>query len=367
MKIPHLDIESQFWHGQSPEDLEGEAIFGQVNDECAKLKKQVFDSSMTTWTFTQAQVLNISTPRGKRSWFYAGCMRAKEEMEAARREKRIPREVFYTAATRKNPFVPQASIDEAKRILPERLFRQYHLAEFIDDGNTFPQIKIDTEIWKKEFYIDSSIEQWIHPDAKEISIVAGCDWAKKNDYTVLICLDHSKVPFKCVGFLRFHQEKYTSQVIRVYKFLKRFKSCEILYHDKTGVGEAIDDLLSEIPDFVYHGIVFTNASKALMVNALITGIEQDKVLFPWWPTLEHEFNVYEVDTDDLGRARFGAPEGDHDDIVSAYFLAYAAAEEYGEREYKARFLEELPAESFNKSLWQQYIDEQLEIDQDEGF
>lgn len=366
MSIPSLKIESQFWHGQSPEDLEGEAIWGQVNDECAKLKKQVFDSSMTTWTMTQAQVLNISTPRG-RNWFYSGCMRAKEEMEAAARENRVPREMFLTAPTADNPFVPRASIEEAKRLLPDRLYRQYYLAEFLEDGSTFPNPIIDSENWRTEYEQDGPIEWWIHPDSKEMTIVAGVDWAKKSDYTVLICIDHTKKPFKIVGFLRFHQKRYTDQVIDIVRFLRKFKYCEMIFHDKTGVGEAIDDILSKVPGLVYHGVVFTNASKALMVNNLITGMEQKNIHFPWWKALIHEFDVYEVETNDLGRMMYSAPDGDHDDIVSSCFLAYAAAEEYGSRDFEVKILEDLPSLEFKKDSWENYMYEELDIDPEEGF
>jgi len=122
-----------------------------------------------------------------------------------------------------------------------------------------------------------------------------------------------------------------------------------------------------VPGLIYHGVVFTNASKALMVNNLITGMEQKNIHFPWWKSLIHEFDVYEVETNDLGRMMYSAPDGDHDDIVSSCFLAYAAAEEYGSRDFEVKILEDLPSMEFHRNSWENYMYEELDIDPDEGF
>ena len=366
MKIPSKDIVSEFWHGVHPEDLEGAAVKIQVNDEAAKLKEQVFISSNTTWTFTQAQVINISTPRG-RNWFYKGCMRAKDEMARAKREKRIPREMFISAPTIANPYVPRESIEEARRLLPARLFQQYYEAAFLDNGSVFPRLQVDKEFWKAEYIKDGPVEYWLAPGCEKMTVVAGCDWAKRQDYTVLILIDHTQRPFRIVGFMRFHQKKYTEQVIDIVRFMRKFKEVEILYHDRTGVGDAIDDMLSEVPGLIYQGIVFSNANKAEMVNSLITGVEQTNIVFPNWPEMIHEFDVYEVETDSIGRMRYNAAEGSHDDIVTGTFLAYAAAEQYAEKDFEIKFLEELPGEEFQKSTWANYMSESLDFDVDEGF
>lgn len=360
--IPSRNIELQLWSGQNPEDLEGEGVLGQINDECAKMKEQVLTSSRTTWTLTRAQVLNISTPRG-RNFFYKGCMRAKEEMERAKFEKREPEEIFLTAPTSDNPHVPRESIDEAKRLLPDRLFRQYYLAEFIEDGAVFPALKIDKEIWKNEYMKTGQDEIWIHPDHSNYNIVAGADWAKTQDYTVLTCWDYTKRPFRCVGFYRMQGRRYTDQLITIVKFLRRFKSCDMLYHDKTGLGSVIDDLLSQIPDLVFHGIVFSNASKAEMVNDLIAAIEMEEVIFPWWHELIKEFDSYEVETNALGRMMYQASEGSHDDIVTSCFLGYAACKEYSGKDFDIRFLEELPAESV-VGTWENYLSDCFDTDFD---
>jgi len=362
--IPKKNIELQFWHGQNPEDLEGEGIMGQVKDECAKLKEQVHISGKTTMTMTGGRELNISTPRG-RNWFYKGCMNALEEMERAKIEKRQPREVFLTAPTSANPHIKQHILDENRRILPVRLYRQYFEAEFLDDGEVFPKISIDGETWKEEFERTGPTEFWIHPKSKKMNVVAGCDWAKVRDFTVLTVWDMEHFPHRMVGFLRFQGKRYTHQVVDIVKFLNRFANCEMLYHDKTGVGEALDDLLDKT-NLVYEGVTFTNSSKANMVNNAITSIEQEEVIFPLWPELIKEFDQFEVVTNELGNMRYAAPEGEnsHDDIVFSCCLGLEALRHYGNTECEVNFLEDLPEK---EDLIQEMLVDDMDIDPDEGF
>ena len=366
MLFPKIQTEIQFWHGQSPEDLEGEGVNGQINDECSKLKAGVLSSSRTTRTLTRGKEVNISTPRG-RNHFWKGCMRAKEEMNRAKREGRTPREIFLTAPTSANPFVPKESIEEARRLLPLRLFQQYYEAMFIADSQVIPELIIDRETWKAPFIQTGAVESWIHPDHANLVGVAGADWAKKNDYTVCSVLDHTKRPFKQIGFLRFHQKRYTEAVGEVVRFLRRFKEIETLYHDKTGVGEAVDDILYCVPGLVYNGVIFSNASKASMVNDYITGLERQEVIFADWAPQTHEHQIYEVETNNLGQMRYSHPEGEHDDIVTADFLAYTAACEHSEDEFEIQFVEDLPGKKFATTPLENHILESLDIDPEEGF
>jgi len=366
LAFPSLDTTIEFMHGKDPETtIEGEAVHGNVLDEASKLEKQVFDSVLTTVTQTRGKCLIISTPRG-RNWFYKGCMRAKELQAAALARGQIPREIFITAATADNPHVPREAILEAKRLLPDRLFRQYYLAEFLEDGAVF--VGVDQCILPMpEYERDGAVESWIHPDHAEMVVVAGADWAKKDDYTVLKVYDHTKRPFKCVGFLRFHEKKYTDAVADVVRFLRRFKRCDLLLHDKTGLGEVIDDILSTVPGLNYRGITFTNPSKAIMANRLITGIERRELLLPNWPALLHEMNVFEVQISVLGTMRYTHPDGDHDDSVWATALAFQACEEMGTGGFEVKIIEDLGPLILDPNSLEAYMADQLGIDPDEGF
>jgi hypothetical protein len=366
MYLPGVKSTLQFWHGQNPEDLEGEGVARQLNDECAKLRQQVFDSSRTTMTRTMGRMQNISTPRG-RNWFFRGYTRALEEMERAAYEKRTPKEIALTATTAENPFVSQEAILEAKRLLPERLFRQYYLAEFLEDGMVFPAPVIDTEFWPVKFVVDGPVQSWMRGDYADLNVVAGCDWAKQRDFTVLTAWDYSKRPFRMVGFMRLQGMSYPDQVVEVVRFLRKYKSCEMLKHDKTGVGIALDDMLEKVPDLVYEGVTFSNATKAFMVNDLIMLMERREILFPWWQQLMDEFDNFEVQVSDIGNMIYKAADGFHDDIVFSCALGMIACLHYADATFEAAFLEELPFVKPQIDTIEHYMLENLDIDPDEGF
>lgn len=337
ISMPKIDSSIQFFHGTDPEALEGEAVYGQVIDEAAKLKEDVYISALTTTTQTRGKTLIISTPRGK-NWFYKKAMSAMDEMMKARHEGRQPTKLFLTAPTSSNPYVPKESIEEAKKNLPKRLFDQYFLAKFIDDSMVFNHIH--KCIYGPRLEIYDAHEYWLHPTAAESTVVIGVDWAKTEDRTVFIAIDIATR--KIIGFERFYKKPYTEAIRLLVRFSRKFKTTEIVIHDKTGVGSAIDDQLA-YTDLNFKGFIFTNASKTEGINRLITSQEQGGILLPNWQPLISEFEAFEVTTNKNGNMIYSAPSGQHDDIVCATMLAHVGLLEYTESaDPLVRFLEDLP-------------------------
>lgn len=344
--LPRINTEIQFWHCKNPVSLEGPAIFGNVFDEAAKCPYEAVASAQTTVTMTRGPQLYASTPYGK-NWFYRECMEAKDHMEWSVKRGETPSRIFIRARTIDNPFVDPQAVLEAKRALPDRLFRQYYLAEFVDDGSVF--IGFRDVLVGPEINVMGSTQYWVDDAAAALDVFIGVDWAKKEDYTVITALSLVNGKPRLVGFLRFQGVGYVDALKELYKFIKKFKNVVIIKHDRTGVGEAIDDMLSQLT-VPFEGVVFTNASKAAMVNQLIMSIETRDIQLVNWPEMVRELESYTVETNDLGTARYSAPRGMHDDIVSSLMLAHAAAQEYA-GEFKLHFLEDLPKEKATVQQW----------------
>lgn len=348
--IPKLDTRMQFLSGKFPEDLEGEAVDGYGLDECAKMKEQVYDSAKTTTTVTRGPIAGFSTPRGK-NWFYKKCMRAKEEMEWSLKKGITPTKLFITAPSIDNPAVTAEAVMEAKRSLPDRLFRQYFLAEFIDDGSVFVGFRDCIEGDEELVFAPGRGCFWIDPQARSreengkrvgSDVVIGADWAKHTDWTVFIAIDYNAPIPKIVGFARFQGLNYTQAVRELYQFAKNFKSVGIIKHDKTGVGEAIDEMLGNIP-LNCQGVTFNNANKAAMVNSLMLTFERRGLILPNWPEMLAELDAFEVIVSESGNMKYNAPSGMHDDIVISICLAMDACQEYAGIDFRVRVLEDLPA------------------------
>ena len=334
--IPHLNSSLSFFHAQNPESLEGYGIAGYVFDEAAKMKETVYAAAKTTTTRTRAPMGFFSTPLGK-NWFYKRSMEAKEEMLWAFKNGKVPTKLFITARTIDNPHIPIESIIDSHNEMPERLFRQYYLAEFMDDGSVFVGIRDCVE---GPTIIGASKDStlWIHPKAAKSNVVIGADWAKTTDYTVFvaICTETKRV----VGVRRFNKKLYTEAIRELILFTQQFKEVEIVRHDKTGVGQAIDDQLS-LTDLAFEGVTFTNSLKTNMVNRLITTIEHKNIILPNWGAMLDELDAFEVHVNDLGTMIYNAPSGQHDDIVCALMLAHAAMLDYSDRTLEVKYLEDL--------------------------
>jgi hypothetical protein len=319
-----IGTQIQFFHGQNPEALEGEGVAGYIIDEAAKQKKEIYSSARTTVTLTQGPLVCMSTPVGK-NWFYQKCMEAKEKMEWALKNGRLPEAIFLTAPTSDNPFVPRSSIEFARKNLPDRLFRQYYLAEFIDDSTVFSNVK--KCVFGEPLVFDSARQQmWTAPRSPDTGlvdshVVIGADWGKQTDYSVFVAIDMSRCMI--VGFYRFYKVDYKTAVRRLKIFAELFREVGVILHDKTGVGIAIDDMLAGIgKNFI--GITFTNALKTDMVTGLIVAFQNELLKIPNWDVLLEELNVFEVRSNSIGMMFYEAQRGKHDDTVAALMLAFHA-------------------------------------------
>jgi len=358
--LPYIKTEIQFWHTKNPVSLEGAGIHGNIFDEYAKCDPAAAASAQTTVSFTGGPQMYISTPWGK-NHFYSSCMEARDQMNWAFKHGRRPEMAFITARTIDNPFIDPRVIEEARKSMSERLFRQYYLAEFVDDGSTFVGFRECIQGDELDTYGDH--QHWLAHDAKEKEVVLGIDWAKKQDYTVFTAVTHREEKPRMVGFMRFHGLGYVDALKELYNFTKKFKNITLVRHDRTGVGEAIDDMLAQFT-FPFEGVVFTNQSKSAMVNQLMLTFEKKDIILANWPDMIKELESYEVITSDSGNFKYSAPSGMHDDIVSSLMLANNGVQEYA-ADFKLQFLEDLPNNKLSVDKW--YNDLKSDTDDDGPF
>lgn len=311
----------EYWHGKDAESLEGEGVLMNLYDEASKLKRSVYDSGKTTVTMTRGINVGLSTPRGK-NWFHQKCMEAKAQMEWCLKKGRNPTHIFISAPTAANPFVPRESIEEAKRELPARLFAQYYLCEFIDSGDTFPFFRDSIQGDVLNFQTESQL--WSDDCAGESEVVIGADWGKHNDFTVFTAFEPRKR--KLIGFMRFRGVDYIQAIRNLIWFCEQFEAVELIRHDKTGLGEVMDDALATT-DLSFEGITFTNKSKSSMVNSLMLAFQRKDIILPHWLEMIEELEAYEVTVSDIGNFKYAAADGFHDDIVSSMILGWSIVDE----------------------------------------
>jgi hypothetical protein len=327
-KWPHNRATIECAHGSDPEaTIEGERVHGQIIDEASKCKEQVFVSAMTTTTQTGGSTFLVSTPRGK-GWFYKVAMECKEHEEWARRKGVKPTRIFRTLPTMASPYVSAEVIENARRSLPARLFRQLYEASFEDDGSVFTELSFAFGNVVEFIYEDQFMPEYHESEM----IFVGVDWAKTHDYTVMIAMNEKG---HMIAWKRIQKSSYPQQVSIMFNFCDVLKeraqkggvhnpSAEIVIkHDQTGVGEAVNDIMSlgNLKGYAIEGMKWNNALKEVAVNDLILSLEEHSIKLLPWATLNTEIQAFELETSASGNPIYGAPEGQHDDTVMSLVLA----------------------------------------------
>ena len=147
--------------------------------------------------------------------------------------------------------------------------------------------------------------------------IIGVDLARHVDWTVLTVFDiqTNQEVFKD----RFNQIDWNLQKSRIEALARRYNNAAVRV-DATGLGDPIvNDLehqgLSVIP------FVFTEQSKKALIDNLALMLEQDRIKILPDEQAIHELESFMYEVRDSGKIRYGAPDGQHDDIVISLALA----------------------------------------------
>jgi hypothetical protein len=246
----------------------------------------------------------VSTPKG-RNWFYDLYTRGLDPSETDYASLRFPSSA--------SPYFPAKEWEEAKRTLPSDVFRQEYEAEFLEDSaGVFRNIDaclIREDVTTK--HANDAKEEYIR------NVIIGCDVAKHTDWTVLIAMDAETG--RCFAMERFNQLDWPIQKERILAFARKYRGRLVL--DATGVGDPIFDDLKRVYGDI-EGFKFTGHSKTELVQRLIVGVEQQRVLWPsTWDVLTAEMRRFEYAISPSGGITYDAPSGYHDDCVMALALA----------------------------------------------
>jgi len=299
-----------FLSADNPDNIRGFGFQGIVIDEAAMISPDVWNYVLRpTIAQTLGWAVFVSTPKGH-NWFYDLYTRGMDPGEEDY--------ASFTFPSKASPFFPAKEWDEAKRTLPEDVFRQEYMAEFMEDSaGVFRNVDacLITQTERTE------------TDKYHRHVVIGCDVAKHTDWTVLIAMDTETG--RCFAMERFNQLDWPIQKERILGFAQKYRGRLIL--DATGVGDPIyDDLKRVYADI--EGFKLTSSSKTTLIQRLIVGVEQRRVSWPAtsiqttvdggpWEILTAELKRYEYEITPSGGITYNAPSGYHDDCVMALALA----------------------------------------------
>lgn len=231
-----------------------------------------------------------------------------------------PEWASWQKPTSANPYIKPSEIEAMRHDLPERRFAQEVEAMFLDDGGgVFRRVR------------DALRATPQHEPIEGHQYVMGVDLARRVDYTVLSVIDMTTR--EQVWLDRFNQIDWSLQVGRITAAAQRFGVVQVLV-DQTGVGDPIvEQLRRELPGIV--GFVFTNTSKAQIVEGLALAFERSELAILDDPVQTAELQAYESERLPSGLVRYNAPEGEHDDCVMALALSWQGAAQPSPADYLA--------------------------------
>lgn len=242
-----------------------------------------------------------STPRGH-NYFWKLWMRGQDR--AAHPDWRS-----WKYPTSTNPFIAATEIAQAEGELPQRVFAQEYLAEFVEDaGGLFRNV--DAAI---------TAPATAHPSEHKGhgGIALGVDWGKHEDFTVIagVCRCQTQVTFD-----RFNKIDYALQRQRLAAIADRWKP-DVIWAESNAMGEPIIEELrrSGLP---VRAFATTAVSKPPLIEALALAIERGELKLQPHDIQTAELKAIEITTMPSGHVRYAAPEGFHDDSVIALALAW---------------------------------------------
>ena len=124
-------------------------------------------------------------------------------------------------------------------------------------------------------------------------------------------------------------------------------------HDRTGVGDVIDELIEPLP-FNIEPVIFSNTSKTNMVESYMVALESSEMKLPNWNYLLKEHDNFGVKRTPTGLPKYEGLNNFHDDIICAMILAYSAISEMQGNDFSVTILEELKEDECNDK---NYLDE----------
>lgn len=289
-----------FLTAEKPDNLYGEDVYAAVIDEASRCREESWHAVRSTLTKTRGPVRIIGNVKGRKNWAY----RLARKAEAGESGMHYAKLTAWDAV--EAGVLDAEEIKDARRHLPKNVFRELYLAQpSDDDGNPFD--------WR-------AIQDCTVPELPERPgcsslrprIAWGWDLAKSVDWTVGIALDDTG------GVCAF--ERFQKPWGETEEAILGATDAQALV-DSTGVGDPIVESLQSQAPGLFDGFKFTSTSKQQLMEGLAASIQRRELKIPEG-TITSELEMFEYSYTRTG-VRYTAPEGMHDDCVTALALAVA--------------------------------------------
>lgn len=291
----------QFFSGESKDAIRGFQFDYVILDEAAFMNTETINLIISpTWMIIGKKVVLCSTPNGNAGFFFDSCQLAVNK-EPGFGIKQIN---IYD-----NPFISKNEIESKKKQIPERVWRQEYMGEFIDgSGTVFTNYR---NCISKTNII------------KNITYYAAIDWAKENDYTVVTIINEMK---QVVEIYRINKIEYTQQVKLIANKLRQYNVKQVI-SEENNIGTVVNELLRREWNGIIQKITLNNTLKRQIIEDLCVAFENMDIEIPDHEALLSELQSFTCNYNPSTQlVKYEAPSGLHDDCVISLAYAYYAVQ-----------------------------------------
>lgn len=295
-----------FKSGERPDSLRGFTNDYLIIDEAAYLRDEVWNMVLKPTILVRGKkVVFISTPRGK-NFLYGLAIKGQDQNEKAY--------LYLKGSSYDTPYITHEELDEARRSLPEDIFRQEILGEFIDSGG---EVFVDIDRY-------CSVTNYQGP-RQGVKYYAGVDFGRQDDYTVLTIFDDTG---ELVYYYRDRQKPWSEILGNIERKLKEYSAlCQV---EVNSIGDVLfEQLKNRYKDVL--PFLTTNASKQNIIEDFIYGTNEGLIKLPTeylCPELYLELKTFTYQYSlKTRRISYGAIQGAHDDIVMSLCIGYNTLKE----------------------------------------
>lgn len=290
-----------FFSGERPDNIRGNTFDFLIIDEFAFTREELWSEVLSATVLVKGKkVLFISTPNGK-NHFYKLSIQPNYDTRY--------KYIHYTSYD--SPFINHLDLEERKRSLPNHVFRQEYLAEFIDDSSG----------------LFVNVRDCIGTPKESTKLFGGLDIGRADDYTVLTIINENNEQVYCE---RWRQTEWSKIIDSVAIEINKHK-CKT-YVEVNNQGDVFYEMLQKKCGNLVYPYVTSAKTKPIMIEDLAVLFEQKDISILDIDWLIDELCAFTyIYNPNTRNVQYSAPQGVHDDSVVSLALSYQAKKELGRK------------------------------------
>ena len=287
----------QFFSAESYDSIRGNTFDYLIGDEVAFWAREAWTEVLRATVLVHGKkVILISTPNGRNLfWELSQLSHTNDNYKS------------FTMSSYSNPFIDPKEIDDAKATLPDHIFRQEYLAEFLDDGGS----------------VFRNIKDCIRKGSQSAKCYFGLDLGRANDFTVLTIINDKNDE---IFVKRWRHMDWSTIVNEVVNELNKYKPCG--YIEANGAQDAVFEMIRNKVSYSksnIHPFITTSKTKQSIIEDLIVCFEEKSIGIIGEEFEINELEVFTYEYNMKSRSiKYSAPTGLHDDYVMSRAICYAA-------------------------------------------